>query len=43
VGWLLTALALSLGAPFWFDLFNKLVNMRHGMGKPEVKAEKDSK
>jgi hypothetical protein len=38
VGWLLTALALSLGAPFWFDLLNKLVNMRHGMRKPEVKA-----
>ena len=43
VGWLLTALALSLGAPFWFDLLNKLVNMRHGMRKPEVKAEKESK
>lgn len=36
-GWLLTALALSLGAPFWFDLLNKLVNMRHGMRKPDVK------
>ncbi len=36
VGWLLTALAVSLGAPFWFDLLNKLVNIRHGMSKPEV-------
>lgn len=36
IGWLLTALAISLGAPFWFDLLNKLVNLRHGMGKPEV-------
>lgn len=35
-GWLLTALAISLGAPFWFDLLNKVVNLRHGMGKPEV-------
>ena len=43
VGWLLTALALSLGAPFWFDLLNKLVNMRHGMRKPEVKVDKESK
>lgn len=34
-GWLLTALALSLGAPFWFDLLNKLVDVRHGMAKPE--------
>ena len=33
-GWLLTALALSLGAPFWFDLLNKLVNMRYGMRRP---------
>jgi hypothetical protein len=36
-GWLLTALAISLGASFWFDLLNRLVNMRHGMRKPEVK------
>ena len=35
-GWLLTALALCLGAPFWFDLLNKIVNLRHGMRKPEV-------
>lgn len=39
VGWLLTALALSLGAPFWFDLLNKLVNVRYGMRKPDVKDE----
>jgi hypothetical protein len=28
LGWLLTALALSLGAPFWFDLLNRFVNIR---------------
>jgi len=27
-GWILTALALSMGATFWFDLLNKLVNLR---------------
>jgi hypothetical protein len=43
VGWLLTALAVSLGAPFWFDLLNKLVNVRHGMRKPEVKQDQLSK
>lgn len=32
-GMLLTALAVSLGAPFWFDLLGKLVNMR-ATGKP---------
>lgn len=28
IGWLLTALAVSLGAPFWFDMLNKLINFR---------------
>jgi hypothetical protein len=28
IGWVLTALAISLGAPFWFDLLNKLVKIR---------------
>ncbi len=28
VGWILTALAISLGAPFWFDLLNKLMKLR---------------
>lgn len=34
VGFLITAMAISLGAPFWFDLLNKLVNIR-GAGKKE--------
>lgn len=33
-GWLLTAIAVSLGAPFWFDLLNKLVNLRLAGQKP---------
>ncbi len=28
LGWIITALALSLGAPFWFDLLNKMMKMR---------------
>jgi hypothetical protein len=36
VGWLLTAMAVSLGAPFWFDLLNKLVNVRHGIRPTEA-------
>ncbi|MBI1780585.1 MAG: hypothetical protein HYR66_04370 [Sphingobacteriales bacterium] len=28
IGWLITAFAISLGAPFWFDLLNKLVKLR---------------
>jgi len=27
-GWLVTALAISLGAPFWFDILKKMVNVR---------------
>jgi hypothetical protein len=27
-GWSITALAISLGAPFWFDLLNKLMKLR---------------
>ena len=28
VGWLLTVAAISLGAPFWFDLLGKIVHLR---------------
>jgi hypothetical protein len=35
VGLLITALALTLGAPFWFDTINKLVNIRSSGNKPE--------
>jgi hypothetical protein len=41
IGWLLTALAISLGAPFWFDLLNKLVKLRAAGGKPDEDKEKD--
>lgn len=37
-GYILTILALSLGAPFWFDLLNKFVKLRSGI-KP---VEQDS-
>ena len=34
VGWVLTAIAISFGAPFWFDLLNQLVNIRAAGPKP---------
>lgn len=34
LGWLLTALAVSLGAPFWFDLLNKFIKLRESGPKP---------
>lgn len=34
IGWVVTALALSLGAPFWFDLLNKLMKLRGSVATP---------
>jgi hypothetical protein len=33
-GWLLTFIALSLGAPFWFGLLGKLSSLRSSGGPP---------
>ena len=38
-GWLVTAMAASLGAPFWFDLLNKLVNLRMAGKMPQSTSE----
>jgi hypothetical protein len=35
LGWIITALAASLGAPFWFDLLNRFVNVRASGKAPE--------
>lgn len=35
-GWVLTAFAAMLGAPFWFELLQKLVNLRSAGPKPEA-------
>ncbi len=42
LGWILTATALTLGAPFWFDLLQKFVNIRGAGGKPKREDEKAS-
>ena len=35
IGWLLTIAAISLGAPFWFDLLGKIVHLRaSGRNRP---------
>ena len=36
VGWLLTAIANSLGAPFWFDALSKLAHLKTSGRKPEA-------
>lgn len=33
-GYLITALAISLGAPFWFDLLNKIMRLRTAVKQP---------
>lgn len=37
LGWVLTATAISLGAPFWFDLLNRLIVVRSTV-KPTEKS-----
>jgi len=39
VGYLLTALAISLGAPFWFDLLNKLIKLRGSVAQGTTTTE----
>jgi hypothetical protein len=41
MGWLLTAIAASLGAPFWFDLLNKFMVVRSTV-KPHQKSAEES-
>ncbi len=40
LGILFTTIAVSLGAPFWFDVLNKFVNLRSAGGRPENKTKK---
>jgi len=35
LGWILSIVAVSLGAPFWFDLLNKFMRIRNGGDAPE--------
>jgi hypothetical protein len=35
-GWLITAIAISLGAPFWFDALSRLARLRTTGKKPEA-------
>jgi hypothetical protein len=39
-GWLLTAAAITLGAPFWFDLLNKFMVIRSTV-KPHEKSQEE--
>ena len=41
LGWLITALAATMGAPFWFDLLNKVMVIRSTV-KPHEKSPEES-
>lgn len=41
-GWLITAVALSLGAPFWFDTLQRLVNIRGSLQPAKAKGDSNS-
>jgi len=42
-GFLITAIAISLGAPFWFDLLNKLMKLRTSIKQPINSTENDAR
>jgi hypothetical protein len=42
LGWLLTIIAASLGAPFWFDMLNKVISIR-SVGRSPEEAQKAPK
>lgn len=42
-GWLVTALAVSLGAPFWFDVLNKFMVVRSTVKPAEKSGQEASK
>ncbi|MCZ6861172.1 MAG: hypothetical protein O7I42_13015 [Alphaproteobacteria bacterium] len=39
IGWLISAIAISLGAPFWFDVLKKLGSIRAWGGQTEKKPK----
>ena len=39
-GWILTAFAVSLGAPFWFDTLKRFINIRNAGTNPQEKKAK---
>jgi hypothetical protein len=43
LGWFLTAIAISLGAPFWFDVLNKFMVVRSTVKPQEKSAPEGSK
>lgn len=43
IGWLITALAISLGAPFWFDILNRVMQLRSSVSGFQTKKQETVK
>ena len=41
-GWIVTGIAIAMGAPFWFDLLGKIMNVRNSGSKPQSAATKET-
>jgi hypothetical protein len=41
IGWLVTGVLVTLGAPFWFDLLSRLISLRTSGAKPKDSAATD--
>ncbi|MBD2441122.1 hypothetical protein [Nostoc sp. FACHB-110] len=41
-GWFISGIAISMGAPFWFDLLSKIVNVRNSGKKPVVSTNEQT-
>jgi hypothetical protein len=41
IGWIVTATAIMMGAPFWFDLLGLFINVRNTGAKPKSKTNKN--
>jgi len=40
LGWLISAFAISMGAPFWFEILGKIINVRNTGRKPASTTDK---
>jgi hypothetical protein len=38
-GWILSGVAISMGAGFWFEALNKIINIRNAGKKPPSATE----
>lgn len=43
LGWIITIVAISMGAPFWFDMLNKIINIRNAGKSPDERAKAPEK